>query len=262
MAVKIAKLLGINGVDPSENSTAVIWGRRLEWPILLVALWVPIQWYLDEIKAIDIETVYLFDWIVWLVFVFETALMTLLVNNRSRYLANNWMNLIIIVAGAPLHLVESPIIGALRNLRLVLMAYLLVRLSRRLREFLSKGRVGAILLTSFVVVVLAGIIVTRLDPKMGSIWDGMWWAWVTVSHTGYGDIVPTNGSARLFGAFLIFLGIVLVSLMTASLSAFLIGSEVEKMEDEEKVTEKLLKKISARLDSIEKKLDAQSKPPT
>jgi voltage-gated potassium channel len=149
-------------------------------------------------------------------------------------------------------------VGALRNLRLVLMLYLLAKLSRRLRQFLAKGRVGTILFISVIVVMLAGIIVTRLDPSMGSIWDGMWWAWVTLTHTGYGDIVPVTASGRVFAAFLIFLGVVLISLMTANLSAFLIGSEVEKVEKEEKVEESMLRDLSARLDRIEKLLEQQT----
>ncbi|MFM9912900.1 MAG: potassium channel family protein [Methylophilaceae bacterium] len=256
MSIKLAKVLGFSGVDPRESRAAVLWGRRLEWPILLVALWIPIEWYLEEINAIGMGSVKLFDWIIWSVFVFETSFMTFLVKDKWRYLSSNWMNLVIIVAGTPLEWVHSPLIGALRNLRLLLMAYLLIKLSRRLKQLLGQGRVGSILLICLVVVALSGIVVTRLDPSIGSIWDGMWWAWVTVSHTGYGDIVPVTEAGRMFGALLIFLGIVLVSLMTASLSAFLIGSEVEKLEDEEKATEKLLKDLVVRLERIEQKLDA------
>lgn len=259
MNIRLNKLLGIVGVEPHERPAALHWARRLEWPILLLALWIPVQWYLEETHVITPASVRYFDWMIWLVFLFETALLTSLVRDKTRYLTNNWMNLVIIVAGVPVEWVNSPLVGALRNLRLLLMMYLLVRLSRRLRQFIAKGRVGTILAISFVVVILAGIIVTRLDPSMGSIWDGMWWAWVTLSHTGYGDIVPKNGSGRFFAAILIFLGVILISLMTANLSAYLIGSEVEKVEKEEKVEEKILHDLSNRLERIEKLLEQQVK---
>lgn len=261
MAIKVNKLLGIVGVESHERPEALRWARRLEWPILMLALWIPFQWYLEEVHIIKPDSVRIFDWLIWLVFLFETVLLTVLVRHKWNYLLNNWMNLMIIVAGVPLEWVNSPIVGALRNLRLVLMLYLLAKLSRRLRQFLAKGQAGTLLFISLVVVVLSGVIVTRLDPSMGSVWDGMWWAWVTLSHTGYGDIVPKTGAGRFFGAMLIFFGIVLISLMTAQLSVFLIGSEVEKVEKEEKAEGKTLLEISRRLDRIEALLvDRAEKP--
>ena len=110
-----------------------------------------------------------------------------------------------------------------------------------------------------IVVVLAGIIVTRLDTSMGTVWDGMWYSWVTISHTGYGDIVPKTPAARLFGGVLILLGVVLFTVLTASLSAFLIGTEVEKVEKEEFKADVMLEDILTRLERIEQKLEEKQK---
>lgn len=264
MAVKIINVLGITGVDADENRRALVWAHKLEWPILLVALWIPVQWYLEETGTVSMDVSRIFDWAIWLVFCFETCLLTSLVRNKRRYLINNWMNLVIIFGGLPLEWTYTPLVGVLRNLRLLLMIYLLIRVFRRLRRFLAQGRVGPTLVIALIVVVTSGIIVTRLDPSMGSVWDGMWWAWVTVSHTGYGDIVPKNGAGRFFGALLILLGVVLVSLLTANLSAFIIGGEVEKVEKEERKEEVLLQQVSERLERIEKLLaeqQANSRPP-
>jgi voltage-gated potassium channel len=259
MALRVTHLLGITGVNSGERRHALIWARRLEWPILLMALWIPVQWYLEETGAIGMKGAHWFDWLIWLVFLFETTLLTSLVRDKKRYLQSNWMNLVIIFAGIPVEWAYTPLIGAVRNLRLMLMMFMLVRLSGRLRQFLVRGRVGPVLAIIGIVVVLSGIIVSRLDPSIGSVWDGMWWAWVTLSHTGYGDIVPHNGSGRFFGAMIILLGVVLISLFTANLSAYLIGSEVEKVEKEEKEADLLLRDVVARLDRVERLLEDQKK---
>jgi voltage-gated potassium channel len=142
----------------------------------------------------------------------------------------------------------------------------LLRLSRTMRILLVRHRLGMTLAVSLVVVVLSGIVVTRLDPSVGTVWDGMWWAWVTVATVGYGDIVPHNGSGRLFGALLILMGVVLVSLLTANLSAFLIGGEVERVEREERREDVLLQDIAERLERMERMLaeqqSATAKPPS
>ncbi len=258
MAIKVTHLLGFTGVDARERSAAVKWGQHLEWPVLLVALWIPVQWYFEETGAVTLETARYFDWIIWLVFVSETALLTFLVHDKWRYLSNNWMNLVIIVAGIPAEWAYTPLVGALRNLRLLLMIYLLVRVSRRLRQYLARGRIGSMLAIIGVSVVLSGIIISRLDGSIGTVWDGMWWAWVTLSHTGYGDVVPRTGAGRFFAALIILLGVVLISLFTANLSAYLIGSEVEKVEKEEKEADVRLKDLSDRLERIERLLEAQN----
>jgi voltage-gated potassium channel len=263
MARKVTHLLGIAGVDYFERGVAKAWAQRLEWPVLLVALWIPVQWYLEETSAVGLFSARWFDWAIWLVFTFETTLLTTLVRDKKRYLLTNWMNLVIILAGIPLEWTYTPLIGALRNLRLLFMMFLLMRLSHRIRDYLARGHLGVMLLITGIVVVLAGIIITRLDPTIGSIWDGMWYSWVTISHTGYGDIVPKTGAARFFGGILILLGIVLVTVFTANLSAFLIGGNVEKVEreveKEERESETGMQEIMARLDRIERMLEEQRK---
>src|SRR3989338_8517412 len=86
MAVKFTNLLGITGVHPGERARALLWAQRLEWPILVVALWIPIQWYLEENGAVNLSISRYFDWGIWATFLFETVLLTSLVGNKKRYL--------------------------------------------------------------------------------------------------------------------------------------------------------------------------------
>jgi voltage-gated potassium channel len=142
------------------------------------------------------------------------------------------------------------------------MMFLLMRLSRRIRNYFARGHLGSMLLITGIITVLAGIIISRLDPTIGTIWDGMWYSWVTISHTGYGDIVPKTAAARFFGGILILLGIVLVTVFTANLSAFLIGSSTEQNPDTKEnseVTEVTLQDVMKRLEHIEKMLEEQRK---
>lgn len=252
-----AQLLGIAGVESHERSEARLWARRLEWPMLLVVLWIPVQWYLEETGTLTSWHGRVGDWLIWLVFLFETVLLASLVRNKFHYLRGNWMNLLIIFGGLPMLWHYTPLAGLLRGMRLVLVLVVLMRLSKTLRTLLVRYRLGMTMAVSLGVVVLSGVVVTRLDPSVGTIWDGMWWAWVTVATVGYGDIVPHNVAGRLFGALLILIGVVLVSLLTASLSAFLIGGEVEKVEREERETDRLLHQVLQRLERMEQQLSQQ-----
>ncbi len=147
--------------------------------------------------------------------------------------------------------------GLLRSFRLVLVVVILVRLSKSVRMLLSRHQLGNTLAVAFITMVLSGVIVSRIDPSIGTVWDGMWWAWVTMSTVGYGDVVPHSGAGRIFGALLIMFGVVLLSLLTANLAAFFIGSDVEKVERDEKEADRMLRDISARLERIERQLAEQ-----
>ena len=251
-------LLGIAGVESHENPAARLWARRLEWPMVLVVLWIPFQWYLEETQAIGPMLARVADWLVWLAFLFETVFLSALVKNKRAYLFGNWMNLVIITGGMPFFWQYAPLVGLLRSFRLALAVMLLVRLSKPARKLLARHQLGNTLAVAFVTMLLSGIIVSRIDPSIGTVWDGMWWAWVTMATVGYGDVVPHSGAGRLFGALLILFGVVLLSLVTANLAAFFIGSDVEKIEQEEREADRHLKEISARLDRIERLLEQRN----
>ena len=225
----------------------------------LVVLWIPFQWYLEETQAIMPLLARIADWLVWLAFLFETTLLSVLVKNRRAYLFGNWMNLVIIVGGLPIFWQFPPLIGLLRSFRLVLVVMLLVRLSKSARKLLARHQLGNTLIVAFLAMLLSGVIISRIDPSIGTVWDGMWWAWVTMATVGYGDVVPHNMAGRLFGSLLILFGVVLLSLLTANLAAFFIGSDAEKMEreQEEKEKNRQLNEISARLERIEHLLEKQ-----
>ena len=75
--------------------------------------------------------------------------------------------------------------------------------------------------------------------------DGLWWAVVTTTTVGYGDIAPKTGTGRLIAVVLMLVGTALIATIAASVSAYFIGVErTEEYED-----------IKKRLDRIERILN-------
>ena len=255
--MSVVQLLGIAGVAEHETAAARHWARRLEWPLVGVALWIVVQWYLEETGGISHDVARIGDWLVWLAFLLETVILTSQVRDKRQYLFGNWLNILIITAGFPSFWQHAPLIGLLRSVRLVLVVALLLRMSRSARKLLSQHKLGTTLIVAFVAMVLSGIIMSRVDPSIGDAWDGMWWAWVTMATVGYGDVVPHTGAGRLFASLVVLFGGVLISLLTANLAAFFIGSDVEKIEEEERASDRQLADIAARLERIEKLLEAR-----
>jgi voltage-gated potassium channel len=220
----------MGGVVEHENARARTWAARFEVPMLLLALWIPLQWYMELQGMMPTAAGRLADWIVWSLFGLETSVLSTLVADRGTYLRHNWMNLVIILGGLPLIWNITPLAGMLRSLRLLLLLSLFLRFSSTVRAMLRHNSIGVALGAAAAVIMLSGLVMATIEPTVENPWDGIWWAWVTVTTVGYGDIVPQTPAGKLFGSLLILLGVALFALMTASFSSFFIGRDVSKVE--------------------------------
>lgn len=256
------KLLGMEGVHPEENERAKIWARRLEWPLIMIGLLILIDWYnRNNVTSYSSQALFeISDWLIWSFFTFELSFMLLLVDRPLRYLVGNWLSLLIVLAGVPLLLQAMPFdTGALRSLRLLLFVSIFLRLSSDIRAILARHNLGITLLIALSFLVLAAFLITGLDPAFKSPLDGFWWAWITMTTVGYGDLVPTTLEGRIVGMLLILAGFAIFSILTASFSVFFIERGEQGIVDREAITLKRIESLEARLERIESHLETAVK---
>lgn len=254
---RIIRTLGLGGVDPTENPTARRWGTYLEWPMIVVAFWILVDWYLASKQGSPYTFSRYTDPLVWSCFLLELVLLTILVDDRSRHLRRNWLNLLIVLAGLPVLWGVEPgfYTGALRTLRLLLMLGIFVRVSDDVFSILTRHNLGATLVIGFVLMVIAGVLISGIDPAFKTPIDGIWWAWVTITTVGYGDLVPSTTEGRVFGALLILMGVGLFSMITASFSAFFIEQDEETLSRRERENLNRITRLENRLEHIEHQLE-------
>lgn len=95
-----------------------------------------------------------------------------------------------------------------------------------------------LVLLAIMVTLLVGLALYLIDPSIKSPLDGIWSAWVTMTHVGFGDVVPSSFLGRLLAAGLILLGLVLFSLFTALVSVALIGKNMHTLDVDVRQIEK------------------------
>ncbi|WP_417533630.1 ion channel [Marinobacterium stanieri] len=248
--------LGFGGVSPQENARAKRWSKRLEWPMLLLAMWILVDWYLRTDGVVSDSFHQLTDWVIWIGFIGELAIMLYAVDDRARYLKSNWMSPLIILAGLPaLWGAYGFYAGAIRSLRLLVMLGILFKVSRDLRSILARHNLGTTLLVCLLFLFISGFLIAALDPAFNGPLDGIWWAWVTMTTVGYGDIVPSTNEGRLFGSLLILIGICMFSLLTASFSVFFIEKDEGQIAERERQNLNRITRLENRLDNIEHQLE-------
>ncbi len=66
------------------------------------------------------------------------------------------------------------------------------------------------------------------DANISSLWDGIWWAVVTMGTVGYGDKYPITLGGRIVGLVLIFAGVGLMSLFTATIASIFVEKKIKE----------------------------------
>ena len=78
----------------------------------------------------------------------------------------------------------------------------------------------------------------RDDANINSVWDGIWWAVVTMGTVGYGDKYPVSFGGRIVGLMLIFSGVGLMSLVTATIASMFVEKKMKEGKGLETVKER------------------------
>ncbi|HHT00836.1 MAG TPA: Ion transport protein [Thiomicrospira sp.] len=237
---KINALLGVAGVNALEPEKAKKIGRFFEFLVLIALLVVFVQ-ILSFYSGTFIDSNWMTN-LIWLVFLTELVVNLYNVQNKKRYLVENWLNVLIVLAAFPAYDWGSDWVFIVRFLRLLLVVRFFSGFIKDVLTVLTKNRFGQILIASAFIILGSGAIFSYIEDR--SLWDGIWYSLVTITTVGYGDVVPLSDSGRVFGVVLILFGVVFFSLVTANISAFLIGTEQRKLEKDileyMKLTEKRL----------------------
>jgi voltage-gated potassium channel len=96
-------------------------------------------------------------------------------------------------------------------------------------RYFGTGLAQVLVLTA-TVVLACGVGYFALDPAVESLEDGLWMAFTTAATVGYGDVVPSSRLSRVFSVIVVLMGFACLSLVTASISAKLVGNQERRME--------------------------------
>jgi|Tabmets5t2r1_1033131.scaffolds.fasta_scaffold47582_2 voltage-gated potassium channel len=115
--------------------------------------------------------------------------------------------------------------------------------------------VATVITVAFFLVLLAGALARLVEPDVfTSIGLAYWWAVVTVTTVGYGDVVPESPAGRLVATALMLTGLGLIPTLTSVTVAILIGkrtsAQQEQLDRQGKEHAEALRRIEGRLADI------------
>ena len=203
---------------PEDERRLQAFEQRMRMPILVAAV-LPIVLTLSGTESIVAGVTLVLTWFVFIAdFVVHVRLVpAYLRSGRGRF------DLAVVLLTAPWFLI--PGMGTSRFLALARLARL-ARIAKAsggaVRHLVAQlGRVGA---------VTAGIVFTcayvaygaerSVNEGFSSFGEAVWWATVTITTVGYGDIFPVTTEGRVSAAVLMFSGLAVLGVLAGALASF------------------------------------------
>lgn len=190
------------------------------------------------------------NWIIWFLFLVDLIIRLALTSRRWEFIRTHPVDVASVVL---------PVLRPLRALKVFTAGQSL--LSSR-SGIVQTGQ--AIVLTAALLVYVGAL--AMLDVEQGApgaivenFGDAIWWAMVTVTTVGYGDVYPVTTEGRVIAGALMVVGISVLGAVTATAASWFVRTS-EMAEDEiegrdQKILAANQKRLEAKVDVLESKID-------
>lgn len=180
--------------------------------------------------TLDLETTQgkALDWFIWIVFVIDYTVRILNSDNNWQYFKDHPLDFIAILP-------FDQLLRSMRIVRLVRILRLIMILNRRFSFFdqmLKKYKIDNLIISVVAILFLAALPMRHIEPSFDSYADALWWAIVTMTTVGYGDLYPETTVGRLIASVLMLIGIGIIGLVTGTVASIFTRSKDELLPKE------------------------------
>jgi voltage-gated potassium channel len=183
------------------------------------------------------------------------------------FVRRSWFDLLIIFLSPPFLVPDAwqgvravRAVRLLRLLRFVRAAAVAMIGLKEVGEALRHKKFHYVALLTVVVVSVGAVAIFVVEAgenkSITSIGDAFWWAIVTVTTVGYGDVSPVTTEGRLIAVMLMVLGVGFIGVFTATITSFFL--DAERTTEQSSQIEDRLARIEEKLDALTRERDLRS----
>ena len=171
--------------------------------------------FTDSISDSTNQILGIIQWVCWVAFAIDLLFGLVTSENKVLYLKRHPLEIASVLL---------PFLRPLRLMRVISFGGLTLQKIAVGRQFAITVKVA---ITTVFVAYIAAVQITITEravegSNIKNFADGFWWAITTVTTVGYGDRYPTTTEGRLLAVMLMFMGISLVGVITASVAAWFV----------------------------------------
>lgn len=156
------------------------------------------------------------DWVIWLIFVIDYFVRFIRADNKWSYIKQHPLELIAIIPFDSIFR-AARIVRVFRIMRLIGIGS---RYTKTLYIVLKTNGLDKVLLLAIVLLFLIPIPIVLIEPSINTFTNALWWAVVTTTTVGYGDISPETPIGRGLAIILMLLGIGIIGTFTSAITSF------------------------------------------
>jgi voltage-gated potassium channel len=192
----------------------------------------------------------LFGYLLWLLFAIDLLFRFIVDPVKKKFFTNNALDTITVVI---------PQLRALRALRAFTSKGILSR--GKSGSILTSGGIASGILAVLLIVWVGGLMVLNAErgapgAEIDTFADAIWWGFETITTVGYGDFVPVTGLGRSLAVLIMFVGIGVLSTVTATVAASLARSKSAPPDPNQEVLAEI-GELKSMVAALQAKLDAK-----
>ncbi len=162
----------------------------------------------------------LLDHVLWLIFSIDYIIRFRAAPKKSVFIKTNICDLVAII---PFYTIFrafrlQKVMKSLKFLKFPRIIAFLYRPLRKAKRFLNTNGFKYVVFVTVIMIGAGGVLIHFAEGM--SYGDGLWWAFVTATTVGYGDISPTTLYGRIIATVLMLLGIGLIGTVTSTLTSY------------------------------------------
>ena len=200
-----------------------VWNETLTFLALAFLFAFSYPAFVDPVPSSTQTLLNIVQWVSWIAFAADLIHGLFNAKNKKKYLMKHPLEVVAVL---------FPFLRPLRLMRVISFGGLAIQKIAIGRQFAITIKV---FIASIFVAYISAIQITISErtaegSNIHNFGDGLWWAISTVTTVGYGDRYPTTTEGRFLAVALMFMGISLVGVVTASVAAWFVrmGQEDSK----------------------------------
>jgi potassium/ion channel protein len=234
--------------------------------IIILALISVVLVLLGFAEMIDLDNppYSIIDLLIWFVFVVDYGWRFFSSKEKWRFILENIFDLLAIL---PLNAIFTVfrlgrifrlarLTKLLKLTRLLRIVGLTGKLQKKVGKLLRTNGLLYILYVNVFIVFIGSSILSVVEEKSFS--DSLWWAFVTVTTVGYGDIVPSSIFGKWLAIILMLVGIGTIGMLTSALTNFFVKensneeSKLDQLQNELVMQRHLVEKQAEKIEELHK----------
>jgi voltage-gated potassium channel len=228
-------------VEYNNNRLSKVFAFFIQFLILLSIVTFSVE-TIPDLSEGTISLLHRIELISVIIFSLEYVLRIYVADSKPKFIFS-FFGIIDLLAILPFYLSFGIDLRSLRALRFVRLFRLfkLARYNRAIKEFtaavkVAKEQIVLFMFITFILIYLSAVGIYYFENEaqpehFASIFDSLWWAIITLTTVGYGDVYPITVGGRVFTFCILLIGLGIVAIPTGIISSALMKS-IDKKEEE------------------------------